>query len=309
MVQVHKDNNAIVPTQPPNLTKVENPMNAKPVIGRTAKKAPNRSAMRISQHQYLAIATELQHQKLDPSPTNIAIVGSPILGKAFPISEISDRRIAAISELIRDLDAADAAVARAKVTGTIQGIKNGETADLLIKAIVTAAVEAATVKQLEGTRKLLLAQEVRFQQRMTRTEKILASLCTEWGIKVPDLDSEVHLPVVESTGQVVRLPRVLVYGIQANQKQPMYDLVRSWDLHDVADIDVGYSTDRLASIRRDYDVIVYNRHYVKIDDIRELKSHGRKVVEAYGSLSDVARHLQVELLELAIEAKKKEEAK
>lgn len=308
MVQDNRDDSNSVSINV-NFTKEDIPMNAKSVVPRVTKKVVNRSAVRISDQEYKSIALALRQGKLDATPTNVVITAAPLLSRKISTADVNQARISKLNQLIRDQDAVEANTARAKITGTVEGLKKGEMADLLIKSIVTAAVDAATIKTLEGTRKLLLAQESRFQQRMSRTEKVLAALCVEWGIKVPELEEVTNLPVIEASGQVVRLPRVLVYGIQANQKQATYDLVRSWDLLGVADIDVGFSTDRIASIRRDYDVIVFNRHYVRIDDIRELKNHGRKVVEAYGSLSNVASHLQVELLELAIQAKRKEEQK
>lgn len=281
-------------------------MNAKAVaVPAKSKKAPSRSTMRLSTSEYLAIATELHQKKLDPTPTNIVIVGRPLLQRGLPASEVTEKRIATISGLIRDLDAADASHARAKVTGTLTGIKQGETADLLIKSIVTAAVEAATIKNLEGTRKLLLAQEARFQKQMTQVTDILTKMCGDWGISVPELEAPMALPTIEATGQVVRVPRILVYGMQANQKQPLYDHVREWGLQGFADIDIAYSTDAVSTVKRGYDVVIVNRHWVGADTARDLRNHGLKYAEVAGSASAVERQLKLELLDLAIIAKQK----
>lgn len=281
-------------------------MNAKAVSVPAKTKKTSRSKMRISDQEYKTLAFNLRKSGLTVTHTNVAVTGAEVLARKFPIGEVTDARMRKIQDLILDMDAAQADRAKAQLTGTIAGVKNGDTADLLVKAIVRAEVEAATAKELEGMRKLLLAHEARLEQRIAPLMTMLKTLCLEWGCAIPEANEPAMLPVVEASGKVVSLPRVLVYGMQANQKQPLYDLVRSWETKDTATIDVGYSRDPVSTMKRGYDVIIYNRHWVGMDDARELKSHGVKLVEARGALSDVARHLQVELLELAIEAKKKE---
>lgn len=306
MVQEDKDN-FVVPIYNLNPTS-ENTMNAKAVAAtnKSTRKVAVRPATRISDTEYSLIAAELRKKKLDVSPTNVCIVAGPILDRKFAPSEVNATRVAKLNQIIRDLDAADEARVKERLSGKIESLGKGNTGDLLIKSIVTSALETQKVQMLEGMRKLLLAQESRYQQRMNRTEKVLAELCKEWGIIVPDLEQVDNLPMVEASGAVVRLPRVLVYGMQPNQKQPMYDLIRQWGLQEVADVDMGYSREPVSSMKRGYDVVIYNRHWVGIDDVRALKNHGAKIVEASGALSDVGRHLQAELLGFAVEAKKKE---
>jgi hypothetical protein len=304
MVQEDKDN-CVAPT--PVNPYQENTMNAKAVaVPAKSKKAHTRSTLRLSDEEYNQIAIGLRKSKLSVSPINVVVIGAPILNRKFPISEVTDKRISKLNEIIRDMDAAHESHAKAQLTGTIPGVKKGETADLLIKSIVTAAVEAATVKNLEGTRKLLLAQEARFQKQMSQVTDILVKMCSDWGIAVPELEAPMAMPMIEATGQVVRVPRILVYGMQANQKQPLYDHVREWGLQGFADIDIAYSTDAVSTVKRGYDAVIVNRHWVNVDTARELRSHGLKYSEVAGSASAVERQLKLELLDLAISAKQRE---
>lgn len=284
-------------------------MNAKAIAAPAKSKKTTRSTMRISEQEYKQIALSLYRNKLDVTPTNVVVNGTPVLGRKFPVGEVTDARMRKIQDLILDMDAAQADRAKAQLTGTLAGVKNGDTADLLLKSIVTAAVEAATVKNLEGTRRLLLAQEARFQKQMDQVTSILTKMCEDWGIAVPELEAPLALPTIEASGQVVRVPRILVYGMQANQKQPLYDHVRAWGLQGFADIEVAYSTDAVATVKRNYDVVIVNRHWVGADTARELRNHGLKYSEVAGSASAVERQLKLELLDLAILAKQKSEQK
>lgn len=265
-----------------------------------------RSARRISESQYKEIVSVMRDKGLDVNVTNLTITGTPIIGRKFPSTEATEARMMKVKKLIRDLDASADARAKEKLAGSIQGIKSGEMADMVIKSIVITAVKAATMEILEGTRKLLLAQEMRFQSQLRKMHHDFEAMAKELNIEIPPFEGHAELmPVIESSGQVVRAPRILVYGIQANQKQPMYDHVRQWGKHNVATIDVGYSSGRVVDMKRGYDVIIVNRSFVGMDDIRDLQNHGNKLVAVTGSVSAVELQLKKELLEMEIESEMK----
>lgn len=261
-----------------------------------------RSTRRISESQYKEIASIMRDKGLDVTTINVVITGSPIIGRKFPATEVTEARMAKLKKLIRDMDAAADARAKSKLAGSIEGVRKGDMADLLLKSIVTEAVKAATLEILEGTRKLLLAQEMRFQSQLRKMHHDFEAMAEELNIKIPPFEGHAELmPVIESSGQVVRAPRILVYGIQANQKQPMHDHVREWGKHNVATIDVGYSSGRVVDMKRGYDVIIVNRNFVGMDEIRDLQSHGNKVITVSGSISAVELQLKKELLEIEID--------
>ena len=287
------------------------------MMARTAtktSKAATRSAFRIGEDKYQEIAKSIRNTKEAVSVDNFAYYATIILEKRFPKAEVTEERIGKVNGIIRQLDAAEAAKAKEKIAGTVAGMKNGEMADLILKSIVKDAVKAGTLETAECVRKLLLAQEARFEKRLheqnQRFEKILSAMCVEWGIRLPDLEPVKPielLPEVDVLQLVVRTPRILIYGMQANQKQPIFDKINEWDLKGVANVDIEYSTTRVASVKRGYDVVIVNRHWVGVDDIRELESHGAKFLTVRGAMSAVTDQLKSVLLEYKIEKVKQQE--
>lgn len=279
----------------------ENQEMAKQIAAASRKLQDRVTARRISEAEYLEIATKLREQKLDVTPTNVTITATPIIGRKFAVSEVTEPRMAKLKKLIRDLDATAEAKAKERLAGSVQGLARGDTVDLVLKGMIQAEFNKFGSELLGSVRKLLLAQELRNNQAMKQLYTGFEALAEEWRISIPPFEEKIEAPVLIEGTRVVRPPRILVYGIAANQKQPLYDKVREWGKHEVATIDVGYSSQRVVDMKRGYDVVIVNKHFVGMDDVRDLeKNHGRKIVTTEGSLSSVLLHLQRELVELEI---------
>lgn len=273
---------------------------AKQIATATKKLQTRVTARRISEAQYKEIAAKLREQKLDVNVTNVTVTATPIIGRKFLISEVTEARMAKLNALIRDMDAAAEAQAKATLAGTFQGLKKGDMVDLALKAIIREECTKMGVEILSSVRKLMLAQEARSNQSFKAIYTGMEALADVWQLKLPPLLHAIEAPELLEGTKIVRAPRILIYGLQANQKQPLYDKIREWGKQDLATVDVGFSNQRVADMKRNYDVIIVNKHWVGMDDVRALASHGTKVVPACGSISDVLRYLEREFLEIEI---------
>lgn len=280
-------------------------------IATASKRLQDRvTARRISEVQYKEIADKLREGKLDVTPTNVTITATPIIGRKFAMAEVTEVRMAKLKKLIREMDAAADAKAREKLAGSVEGLRRGDTVDLVIKGMIQAEFNKFGGELLGSVRKLLLAQELRNNQSMKKVYAGMEKLADAWNIALEPFETEVEAPVLIEGTRVVRAPRILIYGLQPGNKQPLMEKVREWGKQNVATIDTANNREPVSTMKRGYDVVICNKTWVGMDDIRSLeKNHCVKMIVTEGSMSNVLLHLQRELVELEIATATKNDGK
>ena len=186
--------------------------------------------------------------------------------------------------------------------------KNGIPVELLVKAQVQNVVEALMAEQREslvgllnaqltGFAKLLDLQEARNNEALRALE---VRMCSVWGVSLDDLPAAPTpagpLPVEEVRTRVqaekAKLPRVLVAGVQTQQRDEATRRLAAAGLLDRVNIDWSNVTASITKLERTYDLAVVVRDVMPKIGFEVCEKHAKKTIKVQGiGTSSLCREL------------------